>query len=527
MGRFLERVLTDETWEPVTRYAVDVRSGPDACYVACQKRLVTEGAGELNPIDLDGYLRSGGFEALSSCLKERGATEVIEEVRRSGLRGRGGAGFPTGKKWQAVRDAEGRQKYVVCNGDEGDPGAFMDRMLLESFPFRVIEGLAIAAVVVGADKGYFYIRSEYPLAAARMREAIELCEKRGYLGKEILGTPFHLSLKVEEGAGAFVCGEESALLQAIEGKRGMPRFRPPFPSESGLWGCPTLVNNVETYGMVPWVIRHGAAAFRALGTEQSSGSKAFALAGKVVRGGLIEVPMGISLRQIVDDVGGGVADGKRLKAVQVGGPSGGCVPAALCDTPVDYEALTGTGAIMGSGGMVVLDEDDCMVDIARYFLAFTQFESCGKCIYCRIGTKRMLEILERLCAGAGKQGDIEELEHLALVTQEGSLCGLGRTAPNPVLSTLAHFRDEYEVHLAGQCPAKKCTALIRYAISEKCIGCTRCAQVCPVDAIAMCPHKRHVIDEGICTRCDSCRQACPVGAVECVTGPKGGDHADA
>jgi NADH-quinone oxidoreductase subunit F len=514
INRLLETLLTDEAWEPVTRYAVDVRSGPDACYTGCQHRLVTEHAGEINPMDLDAYLANDGFKALTSCLKDSGRETIIDTVKASGLRGRGGAGFPTGVKWKLVHDAESTQKYVICNGDEGDPGAFMDRMILESFPFRVLEGIAIGAFAVGADKGFLYIRTEYPLATERVRHAIRICEERGYLGESILGTEFSLRLEVEEGAGAFVCGEESALMQAIEGRRGMPRFRPPFPSDSGLWGKPTLVNNVETYGMIPWIVRQGGEALASLGTESSKGTKAFALAGKVVRGGLIEVPMGISLRRIVDEVGGGILDGKALKAVQVGGPSGGCVPAALCDTPVDYDALVHSGAIMGSGGMVVLDEDDCMVDIARYFLAFTQRESCGKCTFCRIGTKRMLEILERLCDGRGKKGDIEELEHLAEVTKEGSLCGLGRTAPNPVLSTIEHFRDEYEAHIEGRCPAMKCKELIRYSINDDCIGCTKCAQVCGSEAIAATPHARHEIDDEICTRCDACRQICPVEAVE-------------
>ena len=520
--RMLDRLLTDDAREPVTRFAIDVRSGPDACYTGRQKRIVTECAGDLNPLDIDGYMRSNGFKALEQCLRQGNASDAIRVITDSGLRGRGGAGFPTGRKWQLVHDAEAGQKYVICNGDEGDPGAFMDRMILESFPFRVIEGIAIAAAAVGADKGFIYVRSEYPLAAARVREALKICEERGRLGRNIFGTGYSLSLELVEGAGAFVCGEESALMQAIEGKRGMPRFRPPFPSEKGLWGRPTLVNNVETLGMVPWIIRNGAAALACLGTARSAGSKAFALAGKIVRGGLIEVEMGITLRQIVEEIGGGIQDGRKLKAVQVGGPSGGCVPASLCDTPVDYEQLVESGAIMGSGGMVVLDEDDCMVDIARYFLAFTQLESCGKCTYCRIGTKRMLEILDRLCRGEGVDGDIEHLEHLAEVTREGSLCGLGRTAPNPVLSTLKHFRDEYEAHMEGVCPAKKCKALIRYVINEDCIGCTKCAQACAAEAIQARPHERHEIDEAKCTRCDSCRQVCPTGAVQKVSGKEPG-----
>lgn len=524
VSHMLERLLSDEAREPVTRYAIDVRSGPDACYSGCQQRLVTEHAGEINPVDLDDYLATDGFKALEACLKDGERQRVIRTVEASGLRGRGGAGFPTGRKWQLVHDADSERKYIICNGDEGDPGAFMDRMILESFPFRVLEGIAIGAFAVGADTGYLYVRAEYPLATERMRQAIQICEERGYLGANIMDSGFSLQLTVEEGVGAFVCGEESALMQAIEGRRGMPRFRPPFPAERGLWGQPTLVNNVETYGMVPWIIRRGDRALAALGTASSKGTKAFALAGKVVRGGLIEVPMGIALRRIVDGIGGGIPGDKALKAVQVGGPGGGCVPASLCDTPVDYDALAHAGAIMGSGGMVVLDEDDCMVDIARYFLAFTQFESCGKCTYCRIGTRRMLDILERLCAGEGKQGDIEELEHLAEVTKEGSLCGLGRTAPNLVLSTLAHFRDEYDAHIEGRCPAKKCKELIRYVISEECIGCTKCAQACGSDAIALRPHERHEIDDEKCTRCDACRQVCPAGAVSKVSGDQAAEE---
>jgi NADH:ubiquinone oxidoreductase subunit F (NADH-binding)/Pyruvate/2-oxoacid:ferredoxin oxidoreductase delta subunit len=512
--QLLERLLTDEAWEPVTRYAIDLRDGPDADYFGRQMHLATEHCGELDPLDLDGYIAEGGFEALKQCLGKTSPEKIIEQIELSGLRGRGGAGFPTGWKWKAVRGAQDATRYLVCNGDEGDPGAFMDRMILESFPFRVIEGMVIASYAVGAHEGFLYIRQEYPLAVARVREALKLCEARGWLGDDIAGTGWSLRLKVVQGAGAFVCGEETALMAAIEGRRGMPRYRPPYPAEAGLWNKPTLINNVETFALISWIMRHGAEAFATLGTESSKGTKAFALAGKIVRGGLIEVPMGITLRQIVDVVGGGIADGRRLKAVQVGGPSGGCVPASMADTPVDYLDLVSVGAIMGSGGLVVLDDTDCMVDIARYFLAFTQLESCGKCTYCRIGTKRMLEILERLCAGQGREGDIEELDHLGRETQRGSLCGLGKTAPNPVLSTLTHFRDEYEAHIRGRCPALKCTALIRYDVTDKCIGCTRCAQQCPVDAIAPRPYERHEIDASLCTRCDACRQACPVKAIE-------------
>ncbi len=376
-----------------------------------------------------------------------------------------------------------RAGCLICNGDEGDPGAFMDRMIMESFPFRVIEGMAVASYAVGASEGYLYVRAEYPLAIRRIRKALNLCRERGFIGLNIMDSGHNLELNLVEGAGAFVCGEETALIASIEGRRGIPRFRPPYPDMKGLWNRPTLVNNVETYALVPWIIRHGPEKFARIGTGSSRGTKTFALAGKILRGGLIEVPMGISLREIVEKIGGGIQEGKALKAVQIGGPSGGCVPASLIDTPVDYESLLVVGAVMGSGGLVVLDETDCMVDIARYFMTFTQAESCGKCTYCRIGTRCMLDILERLCMGEGRIGDIEELEHLALITQGRSLCGLGRTAPNPVLSTLTYFRNEYEEHLSGKCTAKKCKALITYRITDDCIGCTRCAQNCPAEAI--------------------------------------------
>jgi NADH-quinone oxidoreductase subunit F len=416
-------------------------------------------------------------------------------------------------KWSKVAEAEGARKYIVCNGDEGDPGAFMDRMILESFPYRVIEGIAIAARAVGAEDGYLYIRAEYPLAVQRINEAIKKCEERGILGKAVMGSGVRLHLSVKEGAGAFICGEETALLNSIEGRRGMPRLRPPYPAEKGLWDRPTLVNNVESYSVVPWILRHGASEFAKLGTNTSKGTKVFSLAGKVVRGGLIEVPMGVTVRQIVEEIGGGVAGGRQFKAVQIGGPSGGCVPAELADTPIDFEWLAEIGAIMGSGGLVVLDDTDCMVDIARYFLRFTQDQSCGKCTFCRIGTRRMLDILDRICTGQGRTGDIQHLEELAGMVSDGSICGLGRTAPNPVLSTLRYFREEYEAHLKGRCPAGKCRDLIDYKINDRCIGCTLCAQACPVDAIPMTPYVRHTIDTEKCTRCDTCRRVCPENAV--------------
>ncbi|HOW71852.1 MAG TPA: NAD(P)H-dependent oxidoreductase subunit E [Phycisphaerae bacterium] len=500
--------------------AISLRDPQVAAFLGRQVRIATEHNGQIDPTDLEEYRRHDGFRALDRCVKELTNPQIIDQVTRSGLRGRGGAGFPTGRKWNAVRNASGSEKYVICNGDEGDPGAFMDRMLMESFPFRIIEGLAIAAIAVGAEQGYFYIRAEYPLAVKRIREAIRLCEERGLLGDNILGGGHRLHLRIMEGAGAFVCGEETALIASIEGRRGMPSLRPPFPAESGLWGKPTLVSNVETYANVPWIIRHGADEFAVMGTATSKGTKVFALAGKVNRGGLIEVPMGVTIRQIVEEIGGGIRNGRRFKAVQIGGPSGGCIPAELADTPVDYEALREVGAIMGSGGLVVMDESDCMVDIARYFLAFTQDQSCGKCTFCRVGTRRMLDILDRLCAGKGAEADLDSLEELARMVCAGSLCGLGKTAPNPVLTTLRYFRHEYEAHLEGRCPAGKCKALIRYAVSDDCIGCTLCAQACPVDAIPFAPYRRHEIDDSRCTRCDACRQKCPENAIVIETGPR-------
>ena len=512
-GRWLDQLLTDEDEEPTIHRAINPGEAPVCTFLGPQKNLATEYCGQIDPTDLDEYLRHDGFAAVRRAIELGTPEAIVEEIKTSGLRGRGGAGFPTGIKWQRARESAGDLKYIVCNGDEGDPGAFMDRMLLESFPYRIIEGMAIGAMAIGAHEGYFYIRAEYPLAVQRVREAIEKCRERGFLGDSVLDSGYRLELKIMEGAGAFVCGEETALLASMQGRRGMPSLRPPYPAEKGLWDKPTLINNVETYALVSWIVRNGADAFAAYGTEKSKGTKVFALAGKVARGGLIEVPMGITARQVVEEVGGGVAGGKRFKAVQVGGPSGGCVPAELGDTAIDYEALSEVGAIMGSGGLVVLDETDCMVDIARYFLRFTQDQSCGKCTFCRVGTRRMLDILDRICEGNGRRGDLEILEQLSKDVMAGSLCGLGMTAPNPVLSTLRFFRDEYEAHLEGRCPAGKCTNLIEYKVNDQCIGCTLCAQDCPVDAIPMTPYQRHTIDMDVCTRCDSCRQVCPEEAV--------------
>ncbi len=513
VNRWLDRLVADDEGDSFARQTIDVRDAPVCAFLGRQKRLATEYCGQLDPTDLDEYLRHDGFKALERAITTLSPAQLIDEVKLAGLRGRGGAGFPTGMKWEKVRQARGEKKYIICNGDEGDPGAFMDRMLLESFPYRVIEGMTIAARAVGAHEGYFYIRAEYPLAVERIEEALEQCRQRGLLGDRVCGSEFRLQLAVKEGAGAFICGEETALLASLQGERGMPRLRPPYPAESGLWGEPTLINNVETYALLPWIFRNGAEAFAALGTEKSKGTKVFALAGKIRRGGLIEVPMGVTIRQIVEEIGGGAPAGHRFKAVQVGGPSGGCIPAALSDTPVDYEALVGVGAIMGSGGLVVLDDADCMVDIARYFLRFTQDQSCGKCTFCRVGTRRMLDILDRICTGQGKPQDLQELEELARSVSAASLCGLGKTAPNPVLSTLRYFRDEYQAHLAGRCPAGRCKDLIAYRVNEKCIGCTLCAQHCPADAIPLTPYKRHAIEQAKCTRCDTCRLVCPAGAV--------------
>jgi len=482
-----------------------------------QQHIVLRNCGRINPERIEDYIAASGYQALRNVLFKMTPQQIIDEIKFSGLRGRGGAGFPTATKWQFCRDAPGNQKYIICNADEGDPGAFMDRSMMEGDPHSVIEGMVIAAYAIGATEGYIYIRAEYPLAVKRVLLAIRGAETKGFLGDNILGSDFSFHLHIKEGAGAFVCGEETALMASIEGKRGMPRPRPPFPAQSGLWGKPTNINNVKTLATVPVIIHRGGKWYSQFGTEKSKGTSIFALTGNITCMGLVEVPMGTTLYDIVYDIGGGVPNGKKLKAVQTGGPSGGCLPANMANLPVDYESLTEAGSIMGSGGMVVMDEDTCMVDIARFFISFTRSESCGKCVPCRLGTKQMLDILENICSGNGKPGDIELLEDLAQSIKASSLCGLGQTAPNPVLTTIRYFRDEYEEHInKRQCRAATCKELITYSIiDEKCPGCGLCIRECPVGAITFAGKKKPVIlDETKCTRCGACYNICRLGAVE-------------
>ncbi len=502
--------------EPIEEWLVwsSGGKGQESAFLDRQHRIVLRNCGVIDPEKIEPYLETGGYKALEGVLGRKDPDGLINQIVESGLRGRGGAGFLTGMKWRFTRLAKGKQKYVICNADEGDPGAFMDRSVLESDPHSVLEGMAIAGHAIGATRGYVYVRAEYPLAIERLTIAIAQAEARGFLGDDVLGTGFEFHVKLKEGAGAFVCGEETALIGSIEGRRGMPRVRPPFPAVKGLWDCPTNINNVETFANVPWIVLNGAQAFNRLGTTNSKGTKVFAMAGKIRRGGLVEVPMGISIREIVHDVCGGIKEDRKFKAVQMGGPSGGCIPAELENTVIDYESINKTGAIMGSGGLVVLDETTCMVDVARFFLDFTQRESCGKCTFCRVGTKRMLEILTRITEGKGKEGDIERLENLASLVRNNSLCGLGQTAPNPVLTTLKYFRAEYEAHISNRkCPAHHCQALLTYTINEKCNGCTACGRVCPAKAITGEKKQAHVIDHNQCIRCDECFRTCRFDAI--------------
>ncbi|WP_082420155.1 NADH-quinone oxidoreductase subunit NuoF [Lagierella massiliensis] len=479
-----------------------------------QKKIAHKNCGLVNPNSIEEYIALDGYRGLEKALTKMTPQEVIDEIKESGLRGRGGGGFPTGLKWQFTHDAQNDIKYVICNADEGDPGAFMDRSILEGDPYAVIEAMTIAAYAIGAHQGYIYIRAEYPSAVALLEKSIERAREHNLMGKNILGTDFSFELELRLGAGAFVCGEEMALIESIEGKRGIPRNKPPFPANEGLWGKPTLINNVETYANVAQIIFRGADWFNKIGTEKSKGTKVFTLGGKIKRTGIIEVPMGTTLREIIYDIGGGIINDKEFKAVQTGGPSGGCITKDYLDTPIDYDNLTALGSMMGSGGMIVMDEDTCMVDIARFFLEFTVDESCGKCTPCREGTKRMLEILEKITEGNGTLEDIDRLEELGNIIKVSSLCGLGQSAPNPVLSTLRYFRDEYEAHVVDHtCPAHHCKNLLNYFITDACIGCTRCKRECPVDCIEGEVKKLHVIDQEKCIKCGNCKQVCPKQAI--------------
>ncbi len=488
----------------------------DLPFYCSQTRVALRNCGIIDPENMHDYINANGFQALALILEKNDPEWVIAEVGASKLRGRGGAGFPTAKKWTFARANKEKERYMICNADEGDPGAFMDRSMLESDPFSVIEGMMIAGFAIGAEKGFFYIRAEYPLAVERIEKAIQICRKEGILGKKIFGSDFNYDLEVRLGAGAFVCGEETALIHSIEGRRGQPRVRPPFPASEGLWGKPTIINNVETLANLSVILSIGGKKFAEIGTEKSGGTKVFAMSGKIKHTGLVEVPMGATLHEIVFDIGGGTVSGKKLKAVQTGGPAGGCIPASLMDTLVDYETLGSVGSIMGSGGLIVLDEDDCMVQVARFFMEFCQDESCGKCTPCREGTVRILEILDRIIAGKGTLEDIEKLERLALLMKKASLCGLGRAACNPILSTLKYFRDEYEAHVVHKmCPAKKCKQLIHYEIdSAKCVGCMMCAKNCPVSCISGERKKTHLIDQTRCIQCGKCFEVCRFHAVK-------------